>query len=63
MKQYKLTHHSYDFLAWNKVLITNTARYTFIHEHWDTIGHYILATRKVFGTDKEEIVRVVIRYD
>lgn len=26
-------------------------------------GRYILATRKVFGEDKEEIVRVVIRDD
>lgn len=38
------------------------SRYTFIHEHWDKIGRYILATRKVFGMN-EEIVRVVIRYD
>lgn len=28
-----------------------------------TEGRYILATRKVFGEDKEEIVGVVIRYD
>lgn len=63
MKQYKLTHLSYDYLAMNKVLLTNYARYTYIHEHWDEIGRYILASRREFGTDKEEIVRVVIRYD
>lgn len=63
MKQYKLSHLSYDFLSQNKTLITYAARYTYIHEHWDSIGRYIIATRKVFGEEKEEIVRVVIRYD
>ena len=63
MKQYKLVHLSFDYLALNKTLVTNAALYTFIHEHWDEIGHYIVVSRREFGTDKEEIVRVVIRYD
>lgn len=60
MKQYRLSHLSFDYLAMNKQLATYAARYTFIHEYWDNkIGQYIVANRKVFG----EIVRVVIRYD
>ena len=63
MKQYKLVHLSYDYLARNKVLMTGYSRYTFIHEYWDKIGRCILATRKDFGTGKDELVEVVIRYD
>lgn len=63
MKQYKLKPLSYDFLAWNKTLLTNMARYTYIYEHWDEIGRYIVASRRDFGTGKEEICRVVIRHD
>lgn len=63
MKRYALSHLSYDFLAMNKQLITNSARYTFIQEMWKNGRRYIIAKRKVFGEDKEELVRVVIRYD
>jgi hypothetical protein len=63
MKRYALSHRSYDFLAMNKQLITHSARYTFIQEMWKNGRRYIIAKRKVFGEDKEEIVRVVIRYD
>jgi hypothetical protein len=47
----------------NKQLVTYAARYIFLQEIWRDGRRYILATRKVFGEDKEEIVRVVIRYD
>lgn len=64
MKQYRLSHLSFDYLVMNKRLVTYAARYTFIHEYWDNkIGHYIVANRKVFGERFGEIVRVVIRYD
>lgn len=63
MKRYALSHLSYDFLAMNKQLVTNSARYTFIQEMWKNGRRFIIATRREFGTDKEEIVRVVIRYD
>nr|DAV92009.1 MAG TPA: hypothetical protein [Caudoviricetes sp.] len=63
MKQCRLVHLSYDYLAMNKQLVTYAARYIFLQEIWRDGRRYILATRKVFGEDKEEIVRVVIRYD
>jgi hypothetical protein len=47
----------------NKQLVTYAARYIFLQEIWRDGRRYILATRKVFGEDKEEIVRVVIRDD
>jgi hypothetical protein len=63
MKQCRLAHLSYDYLAMNKQLVTYAARYIFLQEIWRDGRRYILATRKVFGEDKEEIVRVVIRDD
>lgn len=63
MKQYSISHLSYDYLAMNKQLVTYAARYIFLQEIWRDGRRYIIATLKVFGQDKEEIVRVVIKYD
>nr|DAK99946.1 MAG TPA: hypothetical protein [Caudoviricetes sp.] len=63
MKQYKLSHLSYDFLAQNKTLITYAARYTFQQEVRRDGRRYIIAKREVFGEIIGETVRVVIRYD
>lgn len=63
MKQYKLSHLSYDFLSQNKTLITYAAQYTFIQEVWRDGRRYIIAKREVFGEILGETVRVVIRYD
>ena len=63
MKQYKLSHLSYDFLSQNKTLITYAARYTFQQEVWRDGRRYIIAKREVFGKIIWETVRVVIRYD
>lgn len=63
MKKYRLSHLSYDFLAWNHSLITNTARYTYVSEIWDENGPYIIAKRDPFGSPLGETVKVVIRHD
>lgn len=61
MKKYRLSHLSYDFLAWNHELVTNTARYIYIAEIWDETGRYIIAKRAPFGSPLGEKVKVVIR--
>lgn len=61
MKKYLLSHLSYDFLAWNHELITNTARYIYVSEIWDEQGRYIIAKREPFGSPLGETVKVVIR--
>lgn len=63
LKRYAIDKRSYDFLAWNKRFITNTAVYTFVQEVWKLGSRFIVANRRVIGTDNEEIVKVVIRYD
>lgn len=61
MKKYRLSHLSYDFLAWNHELVTNTAWYIYITEIWDETGRYIIAKREPFGSPLGEKVKVVIR--
>ena len=63
MKQYKLSHLSYDFLSQNKTLITYAARYTFLQEVWRDGRRYIIAKREVFGEIIWETVKVVIGHD
>ena len=61
MKKYRISHLNYDFLARNRYLYTNTALYAFIEEGWEYGERYILASRKVFGIDKVELVKVVFK--
>lgn len=61
MKKYRLSKLSYDFLAWNHELVTNTVRYIFVTEIWDETGRYIIAKREPFGSPLGETVKVVIR--
>ncbi len=61
MKKYRLSHLSYDFLAWNRELVTNTARYIFQQEVWEEGRRYIIAKREPFGSPLGETVKVVIR--
>lgn len=63
MKQYKLSHLSYDFLSQNKTLITYAARYIFQQEVWEEGQRYIIAKREPFGSPLGETVKAVIRYD
>lgn len=63
MKKYRLSHRSYDFLAWNKELITNTVRYIYVVEQWGETGRYIIAKRAPLGSPLGETVKVVIRHD
>lgn len=63
MRKFRLSHLSYDFLAWNKEFITNTARYIYVEERWDETGRYIIAKREPFGSPLSETVKVVIRHD
>lgn len=38
MKQCRLSHRSYDYLAMNKELVTHAARYIFLQEIWRNGG-------------------------
>lgn len=62
MKRYYLSHNSYDYLALNKVLITNDAKYGYIREICEQgKASVIQASRRRFGEEKAELVLVAVR--
>lgn len=62
MKRYYLSQNSYDYLALNKVLITNDAKYGYIREIRERgKASVIQATRRRFGKEIAELVLVGVR--
>ena len=60
-KRYYLLQNSYDFLARNKVLMTNDAKYGYLQEIVKDGRRYIIASRHRFGSDTVEDVIVGVR--
>lgn len=60
-KRYYLLQNSYNFLARNKVLITNDAKYGYLQEIEKDGRRYIIASRHRFGSDTVEDVIVGVR--
>ena len=60
-KRYYLCQYSYDFLARNKVLITNDAKYGYLQEIKKDGRRYIIASRHRYGSSTVEDVIVGVR--
>lgn len=60
-KRYYLRPNSYDYLALNKVLITNDAKYGYLQEIEKDGRRYIIASRRRFGSNTVEDVIVGVR--
>lgn len=60
-KRYYLRQNSYDFLARNKVLITNDAKYGYLQEIEKDGRRYIIASRHRYGSSTVEDVIVGVR--
>lgn len=60
-KRYYLFQNSYNFLARNKVLITNDAKYGYLQEIEKDGRRYIIASRHRFGSNTVEDVIVGVR--
>lgn len=62
-KRYYLRPNSYDYLALNKVLRTNDAKYGYLQEIEKDGRRYIIASRHRFGSNTVEDVIVGCEYD
>lgn len=62
-KRYYLCQNSYDYLALNKVIITNEAKYGYLQEIEKGGRRYIIASRHRFGSNAVEDVIVGCEYD
>lgn len=60
-KRYYLSSRSFDYLARAKVLCTNVAKYGYLQEIWKDGRHYIIASRRRYGSDTVEDVIVGVR--
>lgn len=60
-KRYYLRPNSYDYLALNKVLITNDAKYGYWREIEKDGRRYIIASRHSFVSHTVEVVIVGVR--
>lgn len=60
-RRYYLRQNSYDYLALNKVLITNDAKYGYLQEIVKDGKRYIIAFRRRFGSNTVEEVIVGVR--
>lgn len=60
-KRYYLHLNSYNYLALNKVLITNHAKYGYLQEIVKDGRRYIIASRHRFGSNTVEDVIVGVR--
>lgn len=60
-KRYYLRQNSYDYLALNKVLRTNDAKYGYWREIEKDGRRYIIASRHRFGSHTIETVIVGVR--